>query len=98
MDKVNSDQMDQAGVKENKAEEKDQLLEEAKEEDGKDKTELSSDNKVNGSSVKENRANGEVDKSSAPLVTEEEDHERYGDLTKYNDEKPASKDHIRSKH
>ena len=38
--------------------------------------------------------NDEANRSSSPLVFDPDDNERYGDLTKYNDEKPPQ-DHMK---
>jgi hypothetical protein len=54
---------------------------------------VNKDNTLNDSIEVEN---DEANRSSSPLVCDLDDNERYGDLTKYNDEKPPQ-DHVKGK-
>lgn len=93
MDTSSKDKSGLTDDKDSNAKEKVELLPENDKEEVPDKNEnrrYSKDSRKYDEKV----ANRETDKSNTPLVLED-DSERYGDLTKYNDEKPVSKDHIK---
>ncbi|XP_053400350.1 phosphatidylinositol 3,4,5-trisphosphate 3-phosphatase TPTE2-like [Mercenaria mercenaria] len=82
-------------LSDSKAGDKNETRRELEQEEANKKTEMTNGGgKVEEENVEDDLQNDVANRSSSPLVTDEVDNERYGDLTKYNDEQ-STKDHVK---